>query len=130
MKTKNITQEVFIFATPSNVYHALMDSKIHSKFTGDIARIGKTVGDQFSAFNGYATGENLELKPNKLIVQSWRSSDWPKGHYSTVYFELKPEKNDTLLKFHQTGVPGEYVEDISNGWMEYYWNPIKEMFKK
>jgi len=77
-----------------------MDSKTHSKFTGDIVRIGKNVGELFSAFNGYATGENVELKPNKLIVQSWRASDWPKGHYSKVKFNLKPHKDGTLLTFH------------------------------
>ena len=52
MKTKNIQQEVFINASPAQIYHALLDSKIHSKFTGDKAIIGKNVGEKFSAFNG------------------------------------------------------------------------------
>jgi activator of HSP90 ATPase len=129
MKTKNIQQEVFFEASPTEVYQALMDSKIHSKFTGEIADIGKNVGEKFSTFNGYATGENLELKPNNMIVQSWRASDWPNEHYSTVRFELIPYKNGTLLKFHQTNIPEEQLQDINDGWQEYYWKPMKAMFK-
>jgi len=129
VKTKNIQQEVFIEASPAEVYQALMDSKIHSKFTGDIAYMGKNVGEKFSTFNGYATGENLELKPNNKIVQSWRANDWSSGHYSTIHFELKSYKNGTLMKFHQTNIPEEQVQDISDGWQEYYWKPMKAMFK-
>ena len=130
MKTENIHQEIIIKANPSEVYNALMDSDIHSKFTGDIAEIGKTVGEKCSAFDGYATGENLKLEPNKLIVQSWRASDWPEGHYSTVEFNLKLHKEGTKLTFKQTDVPEEFVKDISDGWKEYYWKPLNEMLKK
>lgn len=130
MKTKTIHQEVFIEASPEDVYFAYMDSKTHSRFIGDTARIGKKVGDQFSAFDGYATGENLELQPNKLIVQSWRASDWPNGHYSTIRIELIPQKNGTSLIFHQTDVPEEHCEDISKGWQDYYWNPLSTLFIK
>ncbi|MBU0497174.1 MAG: SRPBCC domain-containing protein [Candidatus Thermoplasmatota archaeon] len=130
MKTKTIHQEVFIEAPPADVYHAFMDSKTHSLFTGDTAHIGKKIGDQFSAFDGYATGENLELKPNKLIVQSWHASDWPNGHHSTIRIELTPQKKGTALIFHQTDVPEEHLYDISNGWWEYYWNPVNTMFTK
>jgi activator of HSP90 ATPase len=128
MKTKNIDQEVFIQASPAEVYHALLDSKIHSLFTGETAQIGKNVGEQFSAFDGYATGENLELQPNKRIVQSWRATDWPQGHYSKIQVDLKVQKEGTLLVFHQTGVPVEFAEDISTGWKEYYWEPMNQMF--
>ena len=63
-------------------------------------------------------------------MQSWRASDWPNGHYSTVRFELKSKNDGTLLIFNQTGIPKEFVKDIGDGWIEYYWKPLKEMFKK
>ena len=129
MNTKNIQQEVFINASPTEIYNALMDSKIHSQFTEDVAEIGKSVGEKFSAFNGYATGENLVLKPNELIKQTWRASDWPNGHYSIVKFELSPKNEGTILVFNQTDIPADQYEDISNGWHEYYWKPLNAMFK-
>lgn len=129
MKTKDIKQEIFIKTTPSVIYNAFMNSNTHSKFTGDIAQIGQNVGDNFSAFNGYATGKNIELKPNKLIIQSWRASDWPKDHFSTINIKLKSEGNGTLIIFSQIGVPENKCDDICEGWYDYYWNPLKSMFE-
>jgi activator of HSP90 ATPase len=130
MKTKDINQEIFIKTTPSVIYHAFMDSKTHSKFTGDTAQIGKNIGDNFSAFSGYATGKNIQLKPNELIIQSWRASDWPKDHFSTIQIKLKSQKDGTLITFNQTGVPETQCDDISKGWYDYYWKPLKSMFDK
>ena len=71
METKTITQTVRIKANPHEVYEALMDSGKHSEITGDTAKISLMKGGQFSTFNGYATGQNLELQEDKKIVQSW-----------------------------------------------------------
>lgn len=128
MKTKDIKQEVFINATPTDIYHAYMDSKIHTKFTGATATMGTKNGEEFSAFDGYATGKNLELKANKLIKQTWRASDWPENHYSTIEITLQPKEKGTLLKFNQTGVPEDNCDDISEGWYTYYWKPLQQMF--
>ncbi|VVB75058.1 Activator of Hsp90 ATPase -like protein [Candidatus Tiddalikarchaeum anstoanum] len=130
METKDIRQEVFFKAKPKEVYDALMDSKTHAKFTDSPAKIGKKEGDKFSAFDGYATGENLTLKEGKLIVQTWRASDWPEGYYSKISFEFTGEKNGTKLVFKQTGIPKDKVKDIGKGWEDYYWTPMKSMFDK
>ncbi len=34
------------------------------------------------------------------------------------------------LTFTQTDVPDEFYEDISQGWRDYYWKPMKEMLDK
>lgn len=44
MKTKTIKQTIFFKAEPHDVYEALMDSKKHSKFTGDKAVISRKEG--------------------------------------------------------------------------------------
>ncbi|MBM2832567.1 MAG: YndB domain-containing protein, partial [Dehalococcoidia bacterium] len=59
-----------------------MDSRKHAKFTGDSATISREIGGKFTAYGDYAEGINLELVPDKKVVQSWRGSDWPEGHYS------------------------------------------------
>ena len=108
METRTIKQSVTIKASPHDVYEALMDSKKHAKFTGGKATISRKVGGKFSAFDGYAEGVNLELVPDKKIVQSWRASDWPEGHYSKATFALKAVAGGTKLTFTQTGVPEEF----------------------
>jgi activator of HSP90 ATPase len=130
METKNIRQTVTIKASPHDVYEALMDSKKHSEFTGDKASISRKVGGKFTAFDGYAEGTNQELVQGEKIVQTWRASDWPAGHYSKVTFSLKEANNGTRLTFTQTGVPEDQYEDVSQGWRDYYWTPLKQMLEK
>ena len=55
-----------------------MDSKKHGEFTGDKAKIDPKVGGKFSAWDGYILGKTLELEPFKRIVQSWRTTEFPK----------------------------------------------------
>jgi activator of HSP90 ATPase len=130
METRTIKQSVTIKASPHDVYEALMDSKKHANFTGGKAIISRKIGGKFTAYDGYAGGINLELVPDKKIVQTWRASDWPEGHYSQVTFALKTIAGGTRLAFTQTDVPVEFADDVSQGWRDYYWAPLKEMLEK
>jgi activator of HSP90 ATPase len=130
METKTIRQSVTIKASPHDVYEALMDSKQHAEFTGGRAAISRKVGGKFTAFDGYARGVNLELVPDKKIVQTWRAEDWPEGHYSKATFTFTKVEGGTKLTFTQTGVPEDQYASISQGWRDYYWAPMKEMLEK
>lgn len=130
MKTKSIKQSVTINATPKEIYETLMDSRKHSQFTGDKANISNKVGGKFSAYGGYCFGTNLELVPNKKIVQSWSSTDWKEGHFSKVVFSLRKTKTGTKLSFTQSGVPAQHYASIKQGWIDFYWNPLKKKFQQ
>lgn len=130
MNTKTIRQSVTFKTTPHEVYETIMDPKKHSELTGSQARIDNKVGGKFSIYDGDIEGVNLELVPDKKIVQSWRYNDWPGGHYSTVTFSLKKVSRGTQLTFTQTAVPEERYEDIAQGWRDYYWTPMKKMLEK
>ncbi len=130
MRTRTIRQTATFKVAPHEVYEALMDSRKHSEFTGDKAVISRAVGGKFSAFDGWAEGTNVELVPDRKIVQAWRGSDWPEGHYSQATFALLETAGNTKLTFTQTGVPEEFYEDVKKGWREYYWKPMKAMLEK
>ena len=130
MKTKTIHQTVTFKATSHDIYETLMDSKKHSQLTGSKAQISKKVGAKFSIYEGEIQGVNLELVPDRKIVQSWRYSDWPEGHYSKATFLLEESKGVTKLTFTQTEVPEELYQDVAQGWRDYYWQPMKEMLEK
>ena len=130
METKTIRQTVPFKALPHDVYEALMDAKKHAKFTGGKAVVSREIGGKFSTFDGYAEGVNLELVPDKKIVQTWRAEDWPETHYSRVTFSLNKLQEGTCLTFTQSGVPEEQYGDVSQGWQDYYWAPMKEMLEK
>jgi len=130
MKTKDITQDEFFKATPQEVYDALMDSKKHAEFTGASAKIDNKVGGNFTAWDGYIKGENLELVPGKKIVQSWNADEdgWPADHYSKVTYELSPAPGGTNLHFTHTGLPEDNADDKVGGWIDHYWKPMKKTF--
>jgi activator of HSP90 ATPase len=129
METRNIRQSVTFKATPHAVYEMLMDSRKHSVLAGDEAKISRKVGGKFNV-GGYIEGVMLDLVPDEKIVQTWRYEDWPKGHYSKATFSLKAaEGKKTKMAFTQTGVPAKFYEDIKQGWIDYYWAPMKEMLE-
>jgi activator of HSP90 ATPase len=129
MTTKTVHQSVTFKATPHELYEIIMDSRKHGQLTGDKAKISRTEGGKFSVFDGYATGVTVTLVPDIRIVQSWRANDWPEGHFSTVTFSFKEVKGGTRLTFTQSEVPEDQYDDISQGWRDFYWEPLKAMVK-
>jgi activator of HSP90 ATPase len=130
MHVKTIRQSVTFKAKPHEVYEIIMDAEKHSILAGSTVQIDRNVGSAFSVYNGDIQGVNLELIADQKIVQSWRYSDWPEGHYSKATFHLKEISGGTRLIFTQTGVPDRFYEDIKQGWKDYYWEPMKVMLEK
>ncbi len=56
------------------LYHAWLDSDLHSNMTGSTSICSSEVGGIFSAWDGYISGRNIELVPNKKIIQAWRTT--------------------------------------------------------
>jgi activator of HSP90 ATPase len=128
MAQKTLKQTRTFNASAKDLYESIMDSRKHAKFSGAPAKISAKVGGKFTAYGGSLEGENLELKPNKKIVQSWRSNDWPAGLYSRATFEFAPAgRGKTKLTFTQSGIPEADFEDIKKGWISFYWEPIAKM---
>ena len=126
---KTVRQSATFHASPGEVYELLMDSKKHSSFTNARAKISNKIGGKISAYNGYITGYNIELKPGKLIVQSWHAADWPEKHMSTAIFKFQKIKTGTNLIFTQKNVPSEQYDSIKQGWIDNYWQLMKEYCK-
>jgi activator of HSP90 ATPase len=132
MKTKTIIQKVLIEnASPDQIYDILMDSKKHAKLVNSTAKISKEVNGNFKIYDGYIEGKNIELEPKKKIVQLWRGDEdlWPKDHYSILTIFLEKTDNGTQINLMQEKVPEECYEDIEKGWYDFYWEPLKKMFK-
>jgi activator of HSP90 ATPase len=132
MATKTLKQTRTFNASSKKLYDALMDSRKHTKFSGGApAKISTKVGGTFSAYGGELEGTNLELKPGKKIVQSWRSKSWPDGIYSRATFAFAPAgKGKTKLTFTQSGIPESDYEGVKQGWIAYYWEPLAKMLEK
>jgi activator of HSP90 ATPase len=129
--TKTITQRQLIKAKPKQVYEALLDAGKHAEFTGSKATCGPRVGGKFTAWDGYIFGKNLKLEPGKRIVQEWKTSEWPNGYPpSIVEFTFKTTKNGTELTMVHSKVPAEQADSYRQGWIDFYWKPLKGYFQQ
>lgn len=121
-----IHQEVSLSASPKRIYDALLDSQQFGEVTGRPAEITSQPGTEFKLFGGAISGRNVELVPNRRVVQAWRSNDWEEGLYSVVRFELQEQGDGTKLLFDHTGYPEAAHDMLEGGWHQMYWEPLKK----
>jgi activator of HSP90 ATPase len=127
LMTRAIHHEEDFAAAPQRIYDALLDAKQFSSMTAfPGAEIQREVGGAFSIFGGHIIGRQLELAPNRLIVQAWRVVDWTEGIYSIARFELAGKGSGTRIKFDHTGFTPELAEHLEDGWQEHYWKPLRK----
>ena len=126
-----IKQTAVVTASPKEVYDAYVDPKKHAEFTGAKATGKPCVGGKMTAWDGYIFGKYLELEEGKRIVQEWTTTDWEDG-YGPSKLELcfKAVPQGTEITMEHTNVPKAQADEIAGGWIEFYWNPLKEHFSK
>jgi activator of HSP90 ATPase len=130
MKVTTIKQNVIISAEPEEVYDAFMDVDKHLAFTGSKSTCNPKIEGKFTAWDNYILEKKLEMEKGKRIAQEWVTSEWPKG-YSPSKLELifNKIKEGTEILMIQSNVPADQVEDLKQGWIDFYWKPLKECFK-
>lgn len=130
-KTETIKQKLIVSASPAEVYDAYMDPKKHSEFTGSKATCDPRVNGEFTAWDGYIYGKNIELQPGKRIVQEWSTTEWPpKQSPSRLELTFTKAKGGTEIQMIHSNVPAEQATDVAQGWIDFYWDPLKEYFEK
>lgn len=129
-KTVTIEQKEFINASPEDVFNAYLDPKTHSAFTGAKATGAPKEGGKFTAWDGYIFGKFIKLEKGRRIVQEWMTSEWPEG-YEPSLLDLTFVGNGEGTEIHMvhSKVPEEQAEEYRQGWIDYYWKPMKEYFE-
>jgi activator of HSP90 ATPase len=111
---------------PHQVYQAWLDSEMHSAFTGAQASIDARVGGQHAAWDGYIAGQILALEPDRKIVQSWRTTEFPdESEDSRLEILLAPAPGGTKVTIHQSQIPDGQGEQYRQGWIDHYFQPLK-----
>lgn len=130
MATETIQVSTFIPAPPMQVYTAWLSSEEHSAMTCDEVVIEPRVGGRFTAGGGYIQGASRELLEGRVIVQSWRTTEFPKNSPDsllTVHFDA--EKEGTRLTLLHSDIPEGQGRRYEAGWVEYYFEPMKKYFQ-
>ena len=117
-------------APSAEVYDAYVNPRKHSEFTGSPARGTARKGAKFEAWDGYITGRFVEVEKGRRVVQEWKTSEWPEGYPpSRLELKFKEKGKRTEITMVHSKVPAEQVSRYRQGWIESYWNPLKEYFK-
>lgn len=126
----DFTLTTILPGAPQPVYESWMSSEGHTAMTGGVAHIGKEVGTRFDAWDGYISGETVELVPGQRIRQTWRTAHFgPDDVDSVIEIELKAEGEGTLLTLTHSNVPDGQTSYEESGWRQYYFEPMKRRFE-
>ena len=121
---RNVVLAASLPAAPDRLYDMYLDAKSHAAFTGAPVTIEPRAGAAFRAFNGMLTGTILHVEPKRLIVQKWRSANFPDGAIDSVLvLSFWPEGDAARIELVHVNVPEEDFAGVSEGWVKYYWNP-------
>ena len=126
---RKLTLDTFIPTSPEKLFKDWLNSSIHSAFTGEIAKIDPQVGGEFTAWDGYIQGKNIELIPGKRIKQSWRTDDFPAdAPDSFMVIELIAENDGARLTLVHSDIPDGQADEYEKGWLEYYFQPMGKYY--
>ena len=126
---KTIKQTYLIDAPFEEVWKALVDPVYIDGWGGGPAEMDDKKGTKFSLWGGEIWGTNIEVIPNKKLVQEWYSKGEIKDKPSKATFELHEDKGKTRLELVHEEVPDDVVDDIDNGWKDYYLGPLKSFLE-
>lgn len=116
---------------PKKIYDAWLNSKEHSAMTCDKAIMSAKPGRKFTAGGGYITGKNLDLIPNKRILQSWRSTDFKEGQLdSFLLVKFDEAANGTKITLIHSEIPDGQGTSYKKGWKDFYITPMRKYFSK
>jgi activator of HSP90 ATPase len=126
--SRPIEQRVKFPVPPEELFRTFLDSVAHSRVTGAPARLSRKVGAPFTAFGGMLLGRNIAIVPNRMIVQTWRSSEWKKSeHDSVLVLTFHKVSGGGEIHLVHVGVPQHDHAGVSKGWPSYYWKPWKAL---
>ena len=118
-------------APPERLYEMYVDPKLHAAFTGLPVEFEPRPGGSFRAFNGAIWGTILDLVPNRLIVQRWRSKNFPLDAIdSTLVLSFWPEGAAGRIELVHANVPEEDFAGVSEGWAMFYWSPWRAYLER
>ena len=131
MQSETVKVSAVIPAPPQAVYDAWLSGKEHTAMTGSAAKGTAKVGSEFTAWDGYISGKNIELRPPGRILQSWRTTEFPPdAPDSRLEVLLEEARGGTKITLIHTDIPQGQGASYKQGWIEYYFAPMKEYFSR
>ena len=128
---KTIQQSVTLPAPPAELYRTYLDPRRHAAVTGAPVTIGSKPGSTFRAFGGALSGKVLFTRPGRMIVQTWRSTNFGERDLdSTLILTFWPRGRSGRIQLVHANVADRDVRGVTEGWRKYYWRPWRAYMTK
>jgi activator of HSP90 ATPase len=128
---KNLITAASLPAPPDRLFDMYLDLREHAAFTGLPVTIAAQPGHAFRAFDGAIGGTILHVEPKRLIVQTWRSVNFPpEAIDSILILTFRPHSDGGQIELTQINVADEDFAGVSHGWEEHYWTPWRNYLQR
>ena len=121
---KNLQRIYQIKSSPEEVFNAMTNSLTLELWTGYPAVFQLEANTEFSIWDGDIIGMNLEIVPDKKIVQEWYFED--NQEPSIVTIELTIQNDKTQVDLSHTNIPDDAFSNIEEGWNKYYFGTMRK----
>ena len=124
---RNVILAASFDSTPEKLYDMYLSAESHSAFTGMPVTIAADPGSPFKAFDGMLSGKMLHAEPRRMIVQTWRSANWPTETLDSILTLTFCRHGDgARIELVHINIPEEDFAGVSQGWEKFYWAPWRE----
>ena len=128
---RTIQQTVTFRVPPDQLFDTYLSSRKHTVATEAKAVMSRAVGAKFMAHAGHLRGRNLAIVSKRLIVQSWRGSNWKKRDLDSILvLVFSRARGGGRISLVQVNVPDAHASSIDRGWLQYYWKPWKTHLRR
>ena len=110
-----LQQRVTFRASPATLFDIYINSRKQTA-TGATAIVSRRVGGRFMAYAGHIRGRNLAIVSRRMIVQTWRGSDWKSGDLDSILMLVfsKMRRGARVSMVH-ANVPDAHAASIKRG---------------
>jgi len=129
---RTIERVVTFRTTPERLYRLYLSPRQHAAACGGWgkAKIQARKGGRMQ-MAPHITGTFLSLVPGKLIVQTWRGSDWKRSDLDSVLIlAFSRRQRGARLAMVHANVLDAHARSITKGWHTYYWQPWKKYLRR
>ncbi len=110
------------------IFSAFLDSEGHTHMTGGEATVSDKVGEAFNVWDGYIWGKNLEIEPNKRILQTWRTTEFLDDEEDSILeLQFSDVDGETEITLIHSNLPA-HGEKYKHGWEDHYFTPMRDYF--
>jgi uncharacterized protein YndB with AHSA1/START domain len=114
-------------ASADRIFRGFLSGDGHTEMTGGPATVEED--GSFTAWDGYIQGRTLETQEHSLIVQAWRTAQFPEeAPDSRLEILLAAEGDGTRVTFRHSNIPAGQGVSYEGGWVQHYLDPMTAHF--